>query len=119
MNSASGSNQSVDNAVSFPLLAVLAMAAGAIYPLSFAPFQWFPLFCLGRLLLVAVESRFLSLGIVGLDFGLGKYGVGVSWVYVGIHQYSEPRPHWLAAWWRHLLLSWPCFVCPLAGLLAR
>ena len=46
----------------------------------------------GGVLLVDAESRLLSLGLVGLDFGLGKYGVGVSWVYVSIHQYGGASP---------------------------
>ena len=93
MNSASGSNQSVDNAVSFPLLAVLAMAAGAIYPLSFAPFQWFPLLFVSVACFWWLLNRASShWALLAWIFGLGKYGVGVSWVYVSIHQYGGASP---------------------------
>jgi len=75
----------------------LAALAGALFPLGLAPFDWWPL------ALVAVAALFLCLqtvtarraALVGWAFGVGKYGVGASWIYVSIHDYG-PAPVWLA-----------------------
>ncbi|WP_197722853.1 apolipoprotein N-acyltransferase [Sulfurivermis fontis] len=60
-------------------------------PLAFAPFGWFPLAVLSPALL------FFSLYALsprtalrrGFLFGLGLFGVGVSWVYVAIADFSD------------------------------
>ena len=93
-----------------PRLKGLALAAvlGALLPLSLAPFGWWPLG------VVSVGGWFWLLdrsaaGAAGLGFayGVGKYGAGVSWVYVSIHLYGDAPP-WLAG----LLVL--LFVCGLA-----
>ena len=93
-----------------PRLKGLALAAvlGALLPLSLAPFGWWPLG------VVSVGGWFWLLdrsaaGAAGLGFayGVGKYGAGVSWVYVSIHLYGGAPP-WLAG----LLVL--LFVCGLA-----
>lgn len=72
---------------------LVALFAGALLPLSFAPFDLWPL----GLLAVAVFFHLLqttrSRGIfIGWMFGVGKYGVGVSWVYVSIHDFGNASP---------------------------
>ena len=72
---------------------LIALVAGALLPLSFAPFDLWPL----GLLAVAVFFHLLqttrSRGIfIGWMFGVGKYGVGVSWVYVSIHDFGNASP---------------------------
>lgn len=69
----------------------LALVAGLLYPLGFAPLGLWPLTLLsiaGLLLLLqrrpASESFWL-----GWWYGFGSYGVGVSWVYVSIHFYGH------------------------------
>lgn len=70
---------------------LLALVAGALLPLAFAPFGLFPLAVLAPALLfftlfdlnprTALRRGFL--------FGLGLFGVGVSWVYVAIADFSD------------------------------
>jgi apolipoprotein N-acyltransferase len=71
-----------------------AAVAGLALPVSMAPFDWWPLSLISVALvfwLIAdvVPSRALWLGYA---YGIGKYGLGVSWVYVSIHQYGEASP---------------------------
>ncbi|NCF76433.1 MAG: hypothetical protein GWP45_04480, partial [Proteobacteria bacterium] len=93
MNSFSGSSQSVDSPLALPLQAVLALAAGGIYPLAFAPFHWFPLLFVSVAvfwwLLNHASTQWATLAWI---YGLGKYGVGISWIYVSIHQYGGASP---------------------------
>ena len=77
----------------------LALLAGALLPLALAPFHLWPL------ALVSAGALFWALGRAetgraafarGWWFGVGKYGVGASWIYVSIHVYG-PTPAPLAA----------------------
>ena len=73
--------------------ALLALGAGAAFPLGLAPFDWWPvtLAAAGALfwLLCRGDARPLVLGWL---FGVGKYGVGASWIYVSIHDYGAAPP---------------------------
>lgn len=68
----------------------LALIAGAILPLAFAPFDLFPLAVLAPVLL------FWSwLGLTprrawrrGYWFGLGMFGAGVNWVFVSMYEFG-------------------------------
>jgi len=68
----------------------LAAVSGALLPLAFAPVNWFFIAVLSPLLAFiswhnvrpAVAAR------RGFLFGLGLFGVGVSWVFVAIHVYG-------------------------------
>ena len=70
---------------------VIALLAGALLPLSFSPFHFYPVAVLSLAVL------FLSWQIVsakqaairGFLYGLGMYGVGVSWIYVAIHDFGN------------------------------
>ena len=78
--------------------AVVAFALGGLAALSFAPVGWFLLVFLSlagllHLLDRGGPRRALLLGWL---FGLGLFGVGVSWVYVSLHTYGG-MPSWLAA----------------------
>ena len=79
--------------ISLPIQMLAAFFAGALYPLAFAPVHWVPLLFLstGTLfwLLIRAEGHSWLLAWV---FGLGKYAVGVSWIYVSIHQYGGASP---------------------------
>ncbi len=78
---------------------VLAALAGAAYPLGFAPFGWWLLAIASPAVLFTLVGgplparRALALGWL---FGLGAFGVGVSWVYVSLHDYGR-APAALAA----------------------
>lgn len=72
----------------------LAVVAGLALPLSLAPFDW-PLldFVSVALLFVLVrEANAARAAWLGWCFGLGKYGLGASWVYVSIHDYGHATP---------------------------
>ncbi|BCO31571.1 apolipoprotein N-acyltransferase [Thiohalobacter sp. COW1] len=71
-------------------MSLLALAAGAALPLAFAPFSIAPLAILLPALLLALlperrPRRALGLGYL---FGLGCFGVGVSWVHISIHVFG-------------------------------
>ena len=70
---------------------MLALAAGASVPLSLAPFEIWPLSILAALVLLAtLTGRTPKQGfIIGWCYGLGLFGVGVSWVYNSIHVYGQ------------------------------
>ncbi len=69
----------------------LALLAGAILTLAFAPFFIFPLAILSPALLLALwlhltpKQAFLR----GWLFGLGLFGTGVYWVFISIHTYGN------------------------------
>ncbi len=73
--------------------ALTALAAGVLLPLSMAPFGlWFlgPLApALWFLALRAEQGRGL---LNGWLYGVGSYGLGVSWVYVSIHEHGGAPP---------------------------
>jgi apolipoprotein N-acyltransferase len=73
---------------------LLALLAGAFTPLSFSPFNWWPLSLLTIALfyycLQAVSSR--TAAKLGFAFGCGLFGSGASWVYVSIHDYGYAAP---------------------------
>ena len=69
-----------------PLL--LAFLAGALLPLAFAPFSIYPIAVLVPALLffLWLNATPADAAWRGFAFGLGQFGVGVSWVYVAIHE---------------------------------
>ena len=72
-------------------LAVLPFLLGAFTVLAYAPFHFYfvPLLTLGWLFYLwqhAGSRRAASL--IGFAFGLGLFGVGVSWVYVSMHDFG-------------------------------
>ena len=69
---------------------VLALVAGAGLPLAFAPAGAWPLAVLCPALLFALWARVRPAVAArrGLLFGAGMFGVGVSWVYVAIHDFG-------------------------------
>ena len=76
--------------------AVLALAAGALLPLAFAPFDFWPFALVSVALWFHLLDRNPRHGmLLGWLYGVGKYAVGVSWVYVSIHEYGNAPP-WLA-----------------------
>ena len=73
-------------------LGLLALAAGALHALSFAPWERPWLQVLALALLFALTTRIerpRAAALLGLAFGLGWFGVGVSWVYISMHVYGQ------------------------------
>lgn len=81
---------------------LLALLCGGAQPLALAPFNLWPLAIIGlagfALLLFKCPTRRAFL--VALGFGVGLYGVGVSWIYVAISQFGHA-----AAWFAALLTA--------------
>ena len=61
-------------------------------PLSLAPFGWWPLGLVSIAGWFWLLDRSAAGAALGFAYGVGKYGVGVSWVYVSIHLYGGASP---------------------------
>lgn len=70
---------------------VVALIAGMALPLSFSPFHFYPVavVSLATLFVVWQVDNFRYAAIRGFLFGFGLFGVGVSWVYVAIHDFGS------------------------------
>ncbi|WP_301003608.1 apolipoprotein N-acyltransferase [Arsukibacterium sp.] len=65
--------------------------AGALNTLAFAPFTlwWLPFFTLALLVVVLSHvSHWRQAALAGFCYGLGWFGVGISWVHVSIDQFG-------------------------------
>ncbi len=69
----------------------VAFFAGAVLPLAFAPLALFPLAFISPAVLfwLWLDASPKQAAKVGFAFGLGFFGVGVSWVYIAIHVYGH------------------------------
>lgn len=69
---------------------ILALFGGLLLPLAFSPFDYAFLAVLGLLLLFAswLKATPGRAFLRGYLFGLGQFGLGVSWVYVSMHDYG-------------------------------
>lgn len=79
---------------SLTLRSIAAFVAGALVPLSFAPFDWWPFGILGvaGLYFCLANTTPREAGKLGFWFGMGLFGVGASWIYVSIHDYGYAPP---------------------------
>jgi apolipoprotein N-acyltransferase len=70
---------------------LIALLAGAIFPLGFAPFGWYllPVVALATLAVLVFPARSRDAFLYGWLFGIGQFGVGVSWVYISIYLYGN------------------------------
>jgi apolipoprotein N-acyltransferase len=72
------------------LIPLASLLAGALLPLALAPFDLWPLSFLALslwfYLLLRYRHRALLLGWL---FGVGKYALGASWVFVSIHEHGN------------------------------
>lgn len=69
---------------------LLALIAGCSLPLAFAPFELYPFAFIAPAILFALWSKATPKDalIKGALFGVGMFGLGVSWVYVSMHDYG-------------------------------
>lgn len=70
---------------------LIALLAGAGLPLAFAPFSLIPLIVIlpAVLFWLWLDASPKQAFRLGFAFGMGLFGVGVSWVYVAIHVYGH------------------------------
>jgi apolipoprotein N-acyltransferase len=75
------------------MIYALAAILGAAYALGFAPFDFWPatVLAIGGLFWLSHAKR-IKPALAAWCFGLGKYGLGASWVYVSIHVYGNAPP---------------------------
>lgn len=70
---------------------LLALIAGALLPLAFAPYDLYPLAITSLLILFLLwlDSSVRRAMWRGLLFGIGMFGVGVSWVFISMYHYGQ------------------------------
>lgn len=73
---------------------LLSLCAGALIPLSFAPFDWWPLgfVAIALFYLCLQQSSSGEAFKLGFALGLGLFGIGASWIFVSIYYYGEVAP---------------------------
>ncbi|CAL7962597.1 Apolipoprotein N-acyltransferase [Gammaproteobacteria bacterium] len=74
------------------LLSLIALFAGAILPLAFAPFGYYLIAEIALVLLLLTWSTVTSPRVAfwyGWLFGLAFFGCGVYWVYISIHHFGH------------------------------
>lgn len=74
------------------LALILALGAGAGHALCFAPanLPWLELVALGLVFRLALQAPSVgSAARIGFFFGLGWFGVGVSWIYLSLHGHGD------------------------------
>lgn len=78
---------------------LVALIAGALSVLGFAPLSLFPLTLVGIAALawcVTNADRPRDAALAGFAFGLGLFTCGIGWIYVALHTFGA-MPAWLAA----------------------
>ena len=69
---------------------LVTLMCGALLPLSFAPFSLWPLGLVSMAGWFYILEKHSTRGLLaGWLFGVGKYGVGASWIYVSIHEHGN------------------------------
>ena len=73
------------------LTGLVALLCGGALPLGLAPFGWYPFTVLALAALAALlcAARPRDALLRAWLFGLGQFGVGVSWVYISIYLYGQ------------------------------
>ncbi len=76
------------------MIYLLALFAGVLSVAAFAPLAWWWLLplCLGTLFHLWMQPGGRRGFLLGLCFGFGQFGVGVSWVYISIHGFGGMPP---------------------------
>ncbi|CAB1274217.1 Apolipoprotein N-acyltransferase [Candidatus Nitrosacidococcus tergens] len=70
---------------------ILVLVAGGILPLAFAPYHIYIIAIISPIFLFAICRNALVKQTLwyGWLFGLGYFGVGVSWIYIAIHDFGH------------------------------
>ena len=69
----------------------ISLIAGMLLPLAFAPFNLYTLGFIAPAILfyIWLDAKPLKAFTHGLLFGIGFFGVGISWVYISIHNFGN------------------------------
>ena len=89
---------------------VVALAAGALLTLAFAPFNVWPLaiVCPALLMILWQGTTARRGAALGFSFGVGAFSAGTWWLYISIHVFG-PQPIWIS------VAAVAMFVVALAG----
>jgi len=70
---------------------LIALFSGLLFPLGFAPFDIWPLtiLSLSLILYLTGKTSLKQAFLVGWIYGIGLWGLGVSWVYVSIYYHGN------------------------------
>jgi apolipoprotein N-acyltransferase len=71
---------------------LIAFVSGALMPLAFAPFSYWPIAILSPALLIYQSGFTNRIGtgfLLGTAYGLGYFGFGVYWIYNSLHVYGH------------------------------
>lgn len=73
------------------LIGLIAVAAGMLTTLAYAPYSFWPLGFVGPALLLLLWQNTSSKGAfhIGLLYGLGLFGTGTWWVFISMHQFGH------------------------------
>jgi apolipoprotein N-acyltransferase len=76
---------------------LIALGAGALMTLSFAPYQWWPLaiLCPAVLMCLWEGTKPREALWLGFCFNFGTYAAGTTWLYTGLHTMGG-APAWIA-----------------------
>ncbi len=70
----------------------LSLLAGAFAVLGYAPFYFYPAPIIALVILFGMLHSAASpkqAAILGWAFGMGLFGIGVSWIYISLHDFGE------------------------------
>ena len=70
---------------------ILALFCGLLFPLGFAPFDFWPLTILSLSIILYLINKVEvnKIFLIGMLYGIGMWGLGISWVYVSIHYHGN------------------------------
>ncbi|MGI9311233.1 MAG: apolipoprotein N-acyltransferase [bacterium] len=70
----------------------IALIAGAVSALAFAPFGWWPLGLIGLAVLFDLWRSRRGAAWYGFAYGVGLFGAGTLWIYVSLYDYGGMAP---------------------------
>ena len=70
---------------------ILALFCGLLFPLGFSPFDFWPLTILSLSIILYLINKVEvnKIFLIGMLYGIGMWGLGISWVYVSIHYHGN------------------------------
>jgi len=99
---------------------LFALLAGAALPFAFAPFHLYWLAYLSPAILLAcwLETTPRQAAGLGFLYGIGQFGVGVSWVFISIHEFGNTNII-LAGLITTIMIAWLALFPMLQGYIFR